>query len=210
MNSSSSQIIICPPTTTNRLVHVSSLVPTASPDTLLFTEAITFGIGEVRNLQQFFTTGPQASAYKTALILYAELLTPEAQNALLKLLEEPPTSAQIILVTDNLYRLLPTVVSRCQISNSHTLVTPAPLSDLSFLKNLPDYLSVSDSLASQETLPQTLLSLIEHFRSLLKTSPHPVNLYNLTLVLYANKLLKTNTNSKLILDYLLSHLKQSS
>ena len=45
----------------------------------------------------------------------AQLLTPEAQNALLKVLEEPPANTYIIMGTDTKDSLLPTILSRCQI-----------------------------------------------------------------------------------------------
>ena len=50
-----------------------------------------------------------------AIIRSAQNLNLSAQNALLKILEEPPERAVIILVTEDQKKLLPTIVSRCQI-----------------------------------------------------------------------------------------------
>lgn len=50
-----------------------------------------------------------------AIVRDAHKLTPDAQSAFLKTLEEPPGPALIILVTDNLLSLLPTIRSRCQL-----------------------------------------------------------------------------------------------
>ncbi len=58
---------------------------------------------------------PARSGPRIALIREAHLLNHHAQSAMLKLLEEPPGSALIILVTGNLAALMPTIRSRCQI-----------------------------------------------------------------------------------------------
>ena len=56
---------------------------------------------------------PYCSPYKIYIIPDAELLNPSAQNALLKTIEEPPEYAMIMLLTNNIESLLPTVRSRC-------------------------------------------------------------------------------------------------
>ena len=56
---------------------------------------------------------PYSSRYKIYIIAEAEKMTPEAQNALLKTLEEPPSYAVIMLLTNNILNLLPTIISRC-------------------------------------------------------------------------------------------------
>jgi len=68
-------------------------------------------VDEVRpHLQSF----PGVSAYRGALILHAELLTAEAQNALLKIAEEPPERSVLVLATLDEERILPTLRSRMQ------------------------------------------------------------------------------------------------
>lgn len=57
---------------------------------------------------------PTQSPHRVFLIRDAERMNEEAQNALLKTLEEPPGSACLILVTASASRLLPTIRSRCQ------------------------------------------------------------------------------------------------
>ncbi len=74
-------------------------------------------IDEVRELQravQLKTLGEGKSIRRVLLIEGAEAMTREAQNALLKLLEEPPSDTLLILTTTNLRELLPTIVSRAQ------------------------------------------------------------------------------------------------
>ena len=56
---------------------------------------------------------PYSSKYKIYIIPEADLMTVQAQNALLKTIEEPPSYAVIILLTENVQKLLPTICSRC-------------------------------------------------------------------------------------------------
>jgi DNA polymerase-3 subunit delta' len=69
-------------------------------------------IGEIRVLQRQINLTPHSSKFKLAVIKNASKLTNEASNALLKILEEPPKSSIIMLITRNVDDLLPTVVSR--------------------------------------------------------------------------------------------------
>lgn len=75
----------------------------------------TLGISEIRALQKSLFLKPFKSAAKAAILKNAQTLTIAAQNALLKILEEPPNNTLIILATDQKYALLPTVLSRCVI-----------------------------------------------------------------------------------------------
>lgn len=74
----------------------------------------TIKIDQVREVQreaQFKSYGGKGKVY---LLSQAENLTPEAANCLLKVLEEPPPGTVFLLTADNPYRLLPTILSRCQ------------------------------------------------------------------------------------------------
>ena len=82
---------------------------------------------------------PYESPYKVYIIDDASKMTPQAQNALLKTLEEPPAYAVILLLADNAEMLLPTILSRC------VMLRLKPVSDSeikAFLMNrlhVPDY-----------------------------------------------------------------------
>lgn len=56
---------------------------------------------------------PYSSRYKVYIIPQGELMNPQAQNALLKTIEEPPEYAVILLLTNNIDKMLPTILSRC-------------------------------------------------------------------------------------------------
>ena len=70
-------------------------------------------IETIRNLQQEIAQKPIASSKKVYLIINSDAMTREAQNCLLKTLEEPPEYATIILTTANEAKLLNTIKSRC-------------------------------------------------------------------------------------------------
>lgn len=60
---------------------------------------------------------PYSSRYKIYIVPDAQLMNPAAQNALLKTLEEPPEYTIIILLTSNVDKILPTIISRCLVLN---------------------------------------------------------------------------------------------
>lgn len=78
----------------------------------LKTNAI--GIESARLIKNFIYKRPAVSSKRTLIIDKAENLTDEAQAAILKITEEPPDSATIILVVNQLENLLPTLLSRMQ------------------------------------------------------------------------------------------------
>src|SRR5690606_32312522 len=61
---------------------------------------------------------PYASLIKVGVIIRSEKMTSEAQNALLKTIEEPPTNTIILLTTSNKSKLIQTIPSRCQVFES--------------------------------------------------------------------------------------------
>jgi DNA polymerase III delta prime subunit len=73
------------------------------------------GIDAVREIRNFLWQKPNVSARRTLIIDQAELLTNEAQNALLKITEEPPASSLLILITSDIESILATIVSRLPI-----------------------------------------------------------------------------------------------
>jgi DNA polymerase III delta prime subunit len=75
--------------------------------------ARSIGIELVRRVIEALSKFPYEGNRSVVILFEAHLATVEAQNALLKLLEEPPPSAQLILVTEFPDRLLPTILSRC-------------------------------------------------------------------------------------------------
>ena len=71
-------------------------------------------IDQIREIQKEITYRPYETDRKVYIINNAEQMTPQASNSLLKTLEEPPSYAVIVLLVEEINRLLPTVISRCQ------------------------------------------------------------------------------------------------
>lgn len=86
----------------------------SSLDVLEIDAASHRGIDDVRDLQERIKYAPARAAYKVYIIDEVHMLTPEAFNALLKTLEEPPAHAIFILATTDPQKVPPTVASRCQ------------------------------------------------------------------------------------------------
>ncbi|MFZ5845384.1 MAG: hypothetical protein ACOY0S_02845 [Patescibacteria group bacterium] len=83
----------------------------------LAPEGPSIGIGQIRNLEKQLWLMPYASPFTVGIIAEAQSLTLEAQQALLKTLEEPPGHVRLILATESYEILTPTIISRCQIIN---------------------------------------------------------------------------------------------
>jgi DNA polymerase III gamma/tau subunit len=73
------------------------------------------GIGDVRNIQKAILLKPFRGKTKAVIIETYEDITIEAQNALLKILEEPPANTIIIITTAKKELILPTIISRCKV-----------------------------------------------------------------------------------------------
>ncbi len=84
------------------------------PDVIEIDAASNSGVDEVRNLIDNVKYAPIKGRYKIYIIDEVHMMTNSAFNALLKTLEEPPEYVIFILCTTEPYKLLPTILSRCQ------------------------------------------------------------------------------------------------
>ena len=82
-------------------------------DLFVFDEDKDFVVEEVRRLREIMAL-TSAGRYKAAVIAHAQKLSSSTANALLKILEEPPTGSIFILTCENFSGLLPTIASRLQ------------------------------------------------------------------------------------------------
>ncbi len=80
---------------------------------LVQTDAKSIKVDEVRGILPFAARKPFEGGYKAVLIPEADKMTEQAQNALLKVLEEPPPKTVFLLGARNGKNLLPTIRSRC-------------------------------------------------------------------------------------------------
>ena len=71
-------------------------------------------VNEIRRLADFFGMTSGAGGWRVAIVDTADDMNDNAANALLKMLEEPPANAMLLLLSNTPGRLLPTIRSRCQ------------------------------------------------------------------------------------------------
>ncbi|MEI3241034.1 MAG: DNA polymerase III subunit delta' C-terminal domain-containing protein [Lachnospiraceae bacterium] len=132
------------------------------------------GVDEIRaQLVDDMAIKPYSSPYKVYLVDEAEKLTVQAQNALLKTLEEPPVYGIILLLTTNTEMLLPTIRSRCinlkvrsggRVSLGLTEEQRAEL--FALVHDLPDYRAaeLADEAKKIKEWKQDIASLLNFFR----------------------------------------------
>jgi DNA polymerase-3 subunit gamma/tau len=79
-------------------------------------------VDDIRTLVEQVRFAPQAGKYKVYIVDEVHMLSPNAFNAFLKTLEEPPPYAIFILATTEKHKILPTILSRCQIFDFKRIV----------------------------------------------------------------------------------------
>ena len=81
-------------------------------------------VEDIRSIVDQVRIPPQQGQYKVYIIDEVHMLSQAAFNAFLKTLEEPPPHAVFILATTEKHKILPTILSRCQIFDFHRITVP--------------------------------------------------------------------------------------
>lgn len=192
----------------DQLLAVEKL-STNHPDVLFFDQNAKLGVEQAKQIRQHLSLKPYSAQGRAVVILSADNLTIEAQNALLKTLEEPPESALLILGASRDGLLLPTIISRCQTIN---LVGYAPETyevgeeEIGKLR----YLTIEQRFAYLEKLEnkeQLLFNLVSYFRK--KLTDHPDYLKFTKQLIQAEQWHSANVNLRAILEYLMFNLPGS-
>lgn len=105
-----------------------AIAANSAVDVIEMDAASNRGINEIRELKEGVKYPPQQLARKVLIIDEVHMLTPEAFNALLKTLEEPPSYLLFILATTEAHKLPETIISRCQRFDLRR-ITPAGMVD---------------------------------------------------------------------------------
>lgn len=90
-------------------------------------------VDDIRALNEQVRIPPQSGKYKVYIIDEVHMLSSQAFNAFLKTLEEPPPYAIFILATTEKHKILPTILSRCQIFNFNRITV---LDIVNYLKEI--------------------------------------------------------------------------
>ncbi len=80
-------------------------------------------VEQIRELRKSVLLSPYQSKYRIVLLLRFQEANPSAANALLKILEEPPSKVILLMTANNTEELLPTIVSRCEVLRLRPLAT---------------------------------------------------------------------------------------
>lgn len=177
------------------------IINRAYPDVFeIFPEGSSIKIDQVRKVIQSYADKPLEGAKKVYILHDAHTMTPQAQNALLKTLEEPISESIVILLADNLEQLLATVVSRCQVLDFSEGLKESGLPEEICQKAAETFLKAAKKTDNPANLASQILSLGQKSEELLEFAAS----------LYRDMLLvKTKAKSKLINKDLAGLLQQS-
>lgn len=178
------------------------------PDVLYFDLDDKLGVEQAKQVREFLSLKPYSAFERAAVFADAGKLTTEAQNALLKTLEEPPLQALLLLGVNSAEVLLPTIMSRCQsiyINGSaedeekglyyddiKKLIASTPEQRFEYIEKLED------------KKEEFLKALVSYYRKNLRENPEAVGFTGA--LLEAEHWIKSNVNSRAVLEYLMLEL----
>lgn len=129
----------------NHCKNCLSIDTSSNPDVFELDAASNRGINEVKDLIKEASFSPMSGYYRVFIIDEAHMITTDGFNALLKTLEEPPSTVIFILATTNLEKVPKTIASRCYLINfGRALKTD--------VKNMLKRIIVAEKLSLDESL----------------------------------------------------------
>ncbi len=187
-----------------------------SPDHFIINGSNENSIDTVRKLIRWNQNKPFIEKYKLNIINQTDLFTVEAQNAFLKILEEPPSKSIFILTFCNYALLIPTLISRCmqiQFQDIDKYIFPelgnqikispsnreVPFS-LDIIKSIPDALKQSRIISKKYTRDEILV-FIDYWIEIELNQFDPKQ-HILDKLLNSKQLLLSNSNVQTICDLL--------
>ena len=172
------------------------------------------GIDSTKKLKEWLTVKPFNSPNKIAIIRKADLLTTEAQNSILKQLEEPNPNSYIVLVVENPRSLLPTVLSRCELildyrfSKEETFYQFVNLSKKEQFLLIENILTDKDPLILKNNVNKLLHDILLELEIALFERPFDKKLRaNIDLVEQTYIMISANTSKRLALENLIINMK---
>ena len=120
-----------------------------------------------RQVNEDIQIKPYQGPYKIYIIAEADLMTVQAQNALLKTIEEPPAYAVIFLLTENAEALLPTITSRCVMLKLRNIRDTLIRKYLMETMHVPDYKADMCTAFAQGNMGRAImLASSDHFNEI--------------------------------------------
>lgn len=195
------------------MASLSINIEKTSPDvTFISAKKSSITIDQVREIKMNIFTKPVSQKFKVVIIENAQKLTIPAQNALLKILEEPPAHAIIILEANSQKSLAPTIVSRAiakQATYEKNIQPPSIevqssqiLSQISQIENALTWLDSQISNTYRQ-----LLDAISQKKPAQQVEFHKKVIQN---CLAAKKMIEANVNTKFVLFNLIFSLHKGN
>ncbi len=170
------------------------------------------GIAQVRDFQKKIYLKPYKSDKKAVVLDAQNGITAEAQNALLKVLEEPPANTIIIVLAGSIESILPTIISRCKIispdeKNKTDLELYKKIIMSVSEKGIGERLKLAETYSKdKETALQFLEGMILTSENLLQENPKLLETAKSLQKTYSG-VKNTNANLRLTMEYLLLNLE---
>jgi DNA polymerase III delta prime subunit len=176
-----------------------------NPDILLINQDSGWGIDQIRKISNFLSQKPFSHQSKIIIILEAQNLNIEAQNALLKILEEPGKDNYVILSTNKVKSILPTIISRCQTIKLVRVIHELPKTEkkIDITGNLIKDLILSEKLGKnkEDILPLLENQLYFYQQELIK-NPNKKNNYLIEKIIKAIQMINANVDPRNALDFI--------
>ncbi len=179
------------------------------------SEESSIGIDVTRKLKKWLSVKPFNSENKLVVIKNANLLTIQAQNSILKQLEEPNPNHYIALVLENRQMLLPTVLSRCELiadlkhRQSYNNKNIIQLNRAEQFSLIEEILKIKDHILLNKNIKDLLRdSLIYLEQELIKDPYNKTIRDNIALVEQTTIMITANTSKRLALENLLINMKR--
>ena len=174
-----------------------------NPDLLIIGKNSGWGIDQIRKINNFLCQKPFSHQNKIVVILNGENLNSESQNALLKNLEEPGKNNYIILSTNKIKSILPTIISRCQtikISNKNKTENK---SQIIITRNLSKDLFLSEKLGKnkEDILPLLQQELCFYQQQLIKNQDQKTR-FLIEKIIRAIQMINANVDPRNALDFI--------
>ncbi len=182
------------------------------PDLLFFQSSTKLGINEAKKIKEHFSLKPYSAKGRTVILEDASALTQEAQNALLKTLEELPKDSILILGSSSDTKLLPTILSRCQIVRLQQDVVRLQGAEDIGPKDYSEDIGRLLKLNTEERFEfiegckereEFLHHMVEYFHKNIQSYQESHNTFFLKEILQAEEWATQNVNIRAILEYLM-------
>lgn len=197
----------------NSLLAIIPDLDIAHPDRIWFNkDEQVIDVESLRSLDDHFLLPPYQSSQKILIVHRLDLASETVQNMLLKKLEEPPEWLQLYITSIHIHSLLPTVLSRVQLQQSHS-ATNQLITDISstqqpnhlttFNISINEKIKIAEQLKDRNQAIDTVLSLLQEHVELLQTQPSVKVIENIRRLTKTLTLLHANTNVRLSVEWCL-------